>query len=57
MGPEATVLTCPFCGSSDVEEVAPWGGQLLTRQVRCRACQTYFEAVREDFDDPPDAAA
>jgi sarcosine oxidase delta subunit len=50
-------LTCPFCDSADVEEVAQWGGQIITRQVRCRACNTYFEAVRDDFTraEPPDA--
>jgi hypothetical protein len=50
-------LTCPFCESADVEDVAQWGGQLITRQVRCRSCNTYFEAVRDDFRQaaPPDA--
>ncbi len=48
-------LTCPFCESPDVEDVAQWGGQIITRQVRCRSCNTYFEAVREDFDEPPAA--
>jgi C4-type Zn-finger protein len=43
-------LTCPFCDSPDVEVVAPFGGQIITSQCRCRACNTYFEAVREDFD-------
>jgi ribosomal protein L37AE/L43A len=46
---------CPFCGAADVERVGRWGGQIITAQWRCRACNTYFEAVREDFDD--DAAA
>ena len=48
MGRDATQLTCPFCGSSDVEEVSQWGGQIITRQMRCRACNTYFEALRDD---------
>ena len=42
-------MTCPFCDSPDVEEVAQWGGQIITRQLRCRACNSYFEAIREDF--------
>lgn len=42
-------LACPFCNSTDVELVAPWGGQIITSQCRCRACCTYFEAVRDDF--------
>jgi sarcosine oxidase delta subunit len=44
-------VTCPFCESSDIEDVAQWGGQIITRQARCRSCNTYFEVVREDFDD------
>jgi hypothetical protein len=42
---------CPFCESAEVERVGQWGGQIITAQWRCRACNTYFEAVREDFDD------
>jgi hypothetical protein len=43
-------LTCPFCDSPEIEVVSPWGGQLITRQLRCRSCSTYFEAVRSEFD-------
>jgi hypothetical protein len=50
MGREPAVLICPFCDSADVEDVSQWGGQLITRQIRCRACITYFEVVRDDFD-------
>jgi hypothetical protein len=42
-------MTCPFCDSADVELVSPWGGQIITSQMRCRACNTYFEAIREEF--------
>ena len=42
-------MTCPFCDSADVEDVSQWGGQIITRQLRCRACNTYFEAIRDDF--------
>ena len=55
MGREATVLTCPFCESADIEDVAQWAGQIITRQVRCRACNTYFEVVRDDFAEGTDA--
>ena len=44
-------MTCPFCSSAEVERVAQWGGQIITAQWRCSACNSYFEAVREDFDD------
>jgi hypothetical protein len=45
-------MTCPFCESADVEEVSAWGGQIITRQMRCRACASYFEAIRDDFVTP-----
>jgi hypothetical protein len=47
---------CPFCDARDVERIAQWGGQMITSQWRCRACGSYFEALREELDDPqPDA--
>jgi transposase-like protein len=42
---------CPFCASGDVERVGQWGGQIITAQWRCRACNTYFEALRDEFED------
>jgi transcriptional regulator NrdR family protein len=45
-------LSCPFCGSPDIEVVSAWGGQLITRQLRCRSCNTHFEALRSEFDAP-----
>jgi transcription elongation factor Elf1 len=47
-------VTCPFCDSPDVEVVSAWGGQLITSQLRCRACNTHFEALRPQFDPPVD---
>ena len=47
-------MTCPFCESPDVEIVSPWAGQIITCQVRCRTCNTYFEAIREEFEDVPE---
>jgi transcriptional regulator NrdR family protein len=49
-----TPLTCPFCESPDIESVSAWGGQLITRQLRCRTCNTHFEALRAEFDSPED---
>jgi hypothetical protein len=40
-------MSCPFCSSADVELISPWGGQMITSQMRCRACNTYFEAIRD----------
>lgn len=50
-------LRCPFCDSDEVELVAPWGGQLITSQVRCRACNTHFEALRSAFTEPDGEAS
>ena len=50
-------MTCPFCDSADVEEVSQWGGQIITRQLRCRACGSYFEAIRDDFVRPAERPA
>jgi ring-1,2-phenylacetyl-CoA epoxidase subunit PaaD len=44
---------CPFCEGVDVERVGQWGGQMITAQWRCRGCGSYFEALREEFDDDP----
>ena len=49
-------MTCPFCESDDVEVVSPWAGQIITCQVRCRTCNTYFEAIREEFEAVPGTA-
>jgi hypothetical protein len=48
---------CPFCGAPGAERVAQWGGQIITSQWRCGACSSYFEALREDFDDAPQGDA
>lgn len=61
-------VTCPFCESADVELISAWGGQMITSQMRCRSCETYFEAIREEpwtisYDDdrsappPPDRSS
>lgn len=49
-----TEPACPFCGGSEVEQVGLWGGQMITSQWYCRACASYFEAVRDAFDDADD---
>ena len=45
-------LSCPFCDADDTEQVGQWGGQMITAQWRCRACGSYFEAIRDRFDAP-----
>jgi hypothetical protein len=44
-------LRCPFCDAPEPELVGRWGGQMITAQWRCAACRTYFEAIRDSFDE------
>jgi hypothetical protein len=46
------VPACPFCGAATAERVGLWGGQMITSQWRCGTCGSYFEALREAFDEP-----
>jgi hypothetical protein len=39
-------LTCPWCGSEDVREIAPYGTLLMTAQWFCEACGSPFERMR-----------
>jgi transposase-like protein len=41
-------VCCPFCEASDTHLLSLFGSQLLTSQYRCRACGSYFEAVRKE---------
>jgi hypothetical protein len=43
-------MRCPHCDSDRVELVSPWGGQIITSQLRCLSCGTYFEGIRDEFD-------
>jgi hypothetical protein len=39
-------LTCPWCGSRDVEQIGAYGSLLMTSQWFCGACGSPFERVR-----------
>jgi hypothetical protein len=42
---------CPFCGAQEqISLFSATGGQLITSQWFCGSCNTYFEAIRQDFD-------
>jgi transposase-like protein len=41
-------VVCPFCDSTNTVEVSAFGCQHLTSHYQCRACRSYFEAVRDD---------
>jgi transposase-like protein len=40
-------IACPFCDSKITEQISLFGSQLLLSQFRCKACGSYFEAVRD----------
>lgn len=44
-------LTCPWCGSDEVEPIAAYGSLLMTSQWFCTACHSPFERVRHRGDD------
>jgi transcription elongation factor Elf1 len=46
-------VTCPWCGSDQVEQVAMVGPTVMTSSWICTACQTPFERVRRRRP-PPD---
>jgi transcription elongation factor Elf1 len=37
---------CPFCGAADAEIISLFGSQVMTMQLRCRQCRSYFEASK-----------
>jgi len=48
-----TAPACPFCGERErITLLSPYGGQLITAHWHCEACNTYFEAIREEFERP-----
>jgi hypothetical protein len=40
-------VTCPWCGSDEVERVAIVGPTVMTSSWICSACQTPFERIRK----------
>jgi hypothetical protein len=49
--PLSATPLCPFCDGAEPELVGQWGGQMITAQWRCATCGSYFEAIRDSFDD------
>lgn len=39
----STALSCPRCGSTDTEEIAPFGATACKSLWRCRSCREPFE--------------
>jgi transposase-like protein len=51
-GRDAPDLTCPWCGSDQVEQVAEVGPTVMTSSWICAACHTPFERIRRRGPDP-----
>jgi ring-1,2-phenylacetyl-CoA epoxidase subunit PaaC len=52
--PEPAAPECPECSTTEqVTLVSRFGGQIITAQWRCNGCNSYFEAVRDDFSGTP----
>lgn len=45
-------IRCPFCGSTETEEMGVFGSQLSTAQRYCRACHTPFERLTRAAEPP-----
>jgi uncharacterized Zn finger protein len=45
---------CPFCDSEDAEVISLFGTQAMTLQYRCRACGSFYEAIKYDRSEDPD---
>jgi len=37
---------CPFCGSEDTVKEADFGTSLMVNRQYCRACRSFFEAIK-----------
>jgi formate dehydrogenase maturation protein FdhE len=42
---------CPFCDSTDVAMMSPFGTAQLVRQFYCNACKSAFEFIRWQTDE------
>src|ERR1700730_5727175 len=38
--------SCPFCRSTDTEIISLFGSQVMTMQCKCRACGSFYEAIK-----------
>lgn len=39
-------LSCPWCGSTDVEQLRDFGSLMMTSQWFCLGCRSQFERIR-----------
>lgn len=45
-------VRCPFCDSADVEPESAFGSEISQRQYYCNGCQTVFERIKYDGEQP-----
>ncbi|MHC3437477.1 PaaD-like zinc ribbon domain-containing protein [Natrialbaceae archaeon A-gly3] len=45
-------VVCPFCESDDVERESAFGSEISKAQYYCHGCNTIFERIRYDGNQP-----
>ncbi|ELY51520.1 MULTISPECIES: PaaD-like zinc ribbon domain-containing protein [Natronococcus] len=45
-------VTCPFCESVDTERESAFGSEISKTQYYCNGCNTVFERIKYDGDNP-----
>lgn len=45
-------VACPFCGSTDTERESAFGSEISKTQHYCNSCNTVFERIKYDGDNP-----
>lgn len=45
-------VSCPFCESADTERESAFGSEISKTQYYCNACNTVFERIKYDGENP-----
>jgi transposase-like protein len=53
-GEQDVEVSCPFCGSTDVEKDHAFGPEISKSQYYCNDCETPFERIKWGEPDRPD---
>lgn len=43
----SSLVTCPWCGSQEVERLGSFGAQLMGEPYFCKRCRSPFERIRK----------
>jgi transposase-like protein len=50
--PDEPEVACPFCESTDVEQVSRFGMEISKQAYMCRSCRSPFERLKYDGQQP-----